>query len=232
MDREIVKNVMDLIKKNKFAILHDSVLSQKLFSIESDFVEKNPDKVRPLADSSVFDKKNEIKLLTNDKAGKSGRAKWYIASKNVITSGKEVLDKWKVVVSSANAGGQKRDNQIEVLDNYSAFGRARVALKVFDAEQEARNFLLYAESELIRFTLLLTDEALTSLAMMVPDIIDYSDGNGIIDFKGNVDEQLYNLFHISDSGKAHIKKTLAAKDFDAEAKTLFDTDSQTDPNFG
>ena len=66
----------------------------------------------------------EIKLFTNDKAGKSGRAHWYITDKNVITSGREYLNKWKVIVSSANAGGQKRSNQIAIIDNHSAFGRS------------------------------------------------------------------------------------------------------------
>ncbi len=90
-----------------------------------------------------------FQIFTNDKAGKAGRAKWYIAKKDVITTGKEYLGKWKVVVSSANAGGQKRSNQIQVLDNYSAFGRSRVALKNFNTEEEAKNFLAYAKSKFI-----------------------------------------------------------------------------------
>lgn len=31
---------------------------------------------------------------------------WYIANKEVLTTGLEHLSKWKVIVSSANAGGQ------------------------------------------------------------------------------------------------------------------------------
>ncbi len=82
---------------------------------------------------------------------KSGRAKWYIANKGVITTGLEYLNRWKVIVSSANAGGQKRSNQIAIVDNHSAFGRSRVALKTFATEQEAKNFFKYATSEIIRF---------------------------------------------------------------------------------
>ena len=231
LDRVIVDRILKGISDNHFAILHDSVLSQKLFSIESDFVEKNPDKVRPL-DSGDFDKTTEIKLFTNDKAGKSGRAKWYITNRSVITTAEDVLNKWKVVVSSANAGGQKRDSQIEILDNYSAFGRARVALKVFDTEKEAKNFLKYATSELVRFAFLLTDEALTSLALMVPDIKDYTDGNGIIDFSRNVDEQLYSLFGISKEGIRHIQQTLIEKSKTIIQESLFNDDSLIDPQFG
>lgn len=50
------------------------------------------------------------------------------------------------------------------MDNHSAFGRSRVALKTFETENEARNFFKYATSEIIRFAFLMTDESLTSLA--------------------------------------------------------------------
>lgn len=113
LDTDIV-SCLDLAIE-KFSCLHASILSQKLFSIESDFVEKNPSLVREYNEGDSFDINSEIKLFTNDKAGKSGRARWYIADKNVITTGVEHLNKWKVIVSSANAGGQKRSNQIAVI---------------------------------------------------------------------------------------------------------------------
>lgn len=205
----IVESLEKFIEKH--ACLHQSILSQKLFSIESDFVEKNPGLVREYNVGDDFDSVHEIKLFTNDKAGKAGRSRWYIANRKVITSGMEYLDKWKVIVSSANAGGQKRSNQIAIVDNHSAFGRSRVALKTFDTEKEAQNFFKYATSEIIRFAFLLTDESLTSLAKKVPDIIDYSDDNGIIDFTGNVDAQLYRLLDISEPDQMFIRKTLAEK---------------------
>ena len=105
-----------------------------------------PFSAKEFNDGDYYNPETEIKLFTNDKAGKSGRARWYIADKNVITSGSEYLNKWKVIVSSANAGGQKRSNQIAIVDNHSAFGRSRVALKTFATEKEARNFLKYATS--------------------------------------------------------------------------------------
>lgn len=208
----IVNEIDTVVKQNDYGYLNDSVLSQKLFGIESEFVEENPTLVREYNLGDKFDPKHEIKLFTNDKKGKAGRARWYIANRDVITSGTEYLDKWKVIVSSANAGGQKRSNQMAVVDNHSAFGRSRVALKTFDTEKEARNFYAYAQSELIRFAFLLTDEALTSLGKWVPDILDYSDDNGIIDFNKDINEQLYKLFNIDDDMQKHIKSVLAAKE--------------------
>lgn len=209
LDDKIVHCLESMI--SKYACLHESVLSQKLFSIESDFVEKNPNLVREYNEDESFDPETEIKLFTNDKAGKSGRARWYIANKDVITTGVEYLDRWKVIVSSANAGGQKRSNQIAIVDNHSAFGRSRVALKTFATKQEAKNFFKYATSEIIRFAFLLTDESLTSLAKKVPDLLDYSDNNGLIDYSGNVNEQLYTLFGIDDQNQQHIREVLASK---------------------
>lgn len=188
-DNEIIKRLDNAIKS--FGCLHDSILPRNLFSIESDFVEKNPSLVKEYNDGDYYNPETEIKLFTNDKAGKSGRARWYIADKNVITSGSEYLNKWKVIVSSANAGGQKRSNQIAIVDNHSAFGRSRVALKTFATEKEARNFFKYATSEVIRFAFLLTDESLTSLAKKVPDLLDYTDTNSLIDYDKDINTQLY-----------------------------------------
>lgn len=208
-NNEIIKRLDNAIKS--FGCLHDSILPRNLFSIESDFVEKNPSLVKEFNDGDYYNPQTEIKLFTNDKAGKSGRARWYIANKNVIASGSEYLNKWKVIVSSANAGGQKRSNQIAIVDNHSAFGRSRVALKTFATEKEAINFFKYATSEIIRFAFLLTDESLTSLAKKVPDLLDYSDENGIIDYNRDVNAMLYRLFDINETSQQYIQEILALK---------------------
>lgn len=63
-------------------------------------------------------------------------------------------------------------------------------------EKEAINFFKYATSEIIRFAFLLTDESLTSLGKKVPDLLDYQDDNGIVDYSGDINAQLYKLFGI------------------------------------
>ena len=141
-----------------------------------------------------------------------GRSTWYVTRKTFIPSNKELIDEWQVVVSSANAGGQKRSNQLSIIDNHSAFGRSRVALKSFKTEKEAENFFKYASSYLVRYALLMTDESLTSLAKRAPDIIDYTDSNGIIDFSQNINEQLYELFNITSEERAYIEEIIDRKD--------------------
>ena len=150
-DETIARKITSFILDNNLKSLSSSpTINQKLFQIESSFVELNPDKVE-IYNGQEFDKKTHIKLLANDKAGKAGRATWYIAKRNVIKVRQELIDKYKVVVSSANAGGQKRDNKLEILEPATAFGRSRLALKAFDTEIEARNFYKYVSSKFIRF---------------------------------------------------------------------------------
>jgi hypothetical protein len=84
-------------------------------------------------------------------------------------------------------------------------------LKTFKTEKEARNFYKYVKSELIRFAFLMTDESLTSLAKQVPDILDYSDNNGYINYGRDVNEQLYELFNIGKDQREHIKKLYLRK---------------------
>ena len=165
---------------------------------------KNPEKVKLLEENEVIDYSKNIKLFTNDKAGKTGRAKWYVVKREVIEHNANLIDEWKVTVSSANAGGQKRDNQISVMDNHSAFGRSRIALKVFKTQQEANNFLKYAKSKFIRFAFLLTDESLTSLGKEVPDILEYKDENAFIDFSRGVDQQLAKLLGLTEEETKYI----------------------------
>ncbi len=203
-DGKILNKISDVVKKHGLPYMHDRILPRNLFGIESDFVEKNPEKVRVFSNDGIMDFKKEIKLFTNDKAGKAGRAKWFVASRDIIKSNDSYIDEWQVVVSSANAGGQKRDNQIEVIDNHSAFGRSRVALSSFKTMEEARNFFNYCNTKLIKFMFLMTDESLTSLGKKVPDVTDYSSGNTLIDFTGDLDNQLYQLVGLTDEEVAYI----------------------------
>ena len=209
-DGSVISKVNKFVNERHLQFMFDRILPRTLYGIESNFVEENPSEVKELTDGYVLNP-NEIKLFTNDKAGKAGRSKWYVADKSIIESGKEYLSEWQVVVSSANAGGQKRDNQIEIIDNHSAFGRSRVALGSFKAEKEAVNFYHYCKTTLIRFMFLMTDEALTSLGKKVPDIMDYSDQNALIDFSKDLNSQLYALVGLTAEEISYIESVVKAK---------------------
>lgn len=195
-DAKVMDKIDRFVKKNKLDYLHEHITPRTLFGIESNFAQENPDKVE-LFNGQKYDKSKYIKLFTNDKAGKAGRATWFLALRNVIDKNSDLVDKYKVVVSSANAGGQKRDNQLEIMPAGTAFGRSRVALRVFNTLKEAQNFKKYVASYFIRYTFLMTNEDLSSLAKRVPDFINYSDNNQYLNFNGDIDSQLSKLMNIT-----------------------------------
>ena len=77
--------------------------------------------------------------------------------------------------------------------------------KSFKTLKEAENFLEYANSILVRFTFLMTDESISSLAKKSPDILDYTESNRFIDFTKNIDKQLYSLIRLSDEEIKYIE---------------------------
>ena len=204
----IVEKVEKFVNENGLNYISNRVLSQKLFGIESEFVELNPKKVKPLTEGYKL-AEDEIKLYTNDRAGKAGRSQWYVANRSVIDKDKQkYIDQWKVVVSSANAGGQKRDSQLAIIDNHSAFGRSRVALGSFKTKAEAENFYKFCRTALVRFMFLMTDEALTSLGKKVPDLMDYSSKNVLIDFTKDLNQQLNELVGLTKEEVDYINSSI------------------------
>lgn len=208
-DLAVAEKVRVFVDKNSFRYLHDQILPRSLFGIESDFISKNASKARKYVDGDKLDIFKEVKLFTNDKAGSAGRSMWFVVEKDTIKKNMRYISEWQVVVSSAHAGGQEgRDNQLSIVDNMSAFGRARVALASFKTYGEAMNFYNYMCTYIVRFMFLMTDEALTSLGKRVPDLIDYSENNTFIDFTADLDEQLYKKIGLTEEEIQYVENTV------------------------
>lgn len=205
-DMDLSAKLEEFISHYSLRPMFDSILPRSLFGIESDFVSKHPNKISLYSEDMSLDYTRQIKILTNDKAGKSGRAKWFVADNAVISNNEKYIHEWQVVVSSANAGGQKRDRQLQIIDNHSAFGRVRVALSSFSCKEEAENFYKYVDSYIIKYAFLLTDEALSSLGKKVPDLLDYHSSNSLIDFSKDIDLQLKHLLGLTEEEFSYMKE--------------------------
>lgn len=225
-DEIINKKVKAFIEDKNLSNINSRVLPRSLFSVESNFVENNPSMVEELTEDRLLNYATEIKLYTNDKAGKAGRSRWYVALRELIKTNAEYIDEWQVVVSSANAGGQKRDSQISIIDNHSAFGRSRVALGSFKTKEEANNFFKYCRTYLVRFMFLMTDESLTSLGKKVPDVMDYTGDNTIVDFSKDLNRQLYNAVGLTPEEINYVEGRIKGMDM---ARSLAD-DNDEDGN--
>ncbi len=197
---------------NGLGNLNEKIFPRSFFGIESNFVANNPKLIRPLVGGGRVDWKNEVKLLANDKAGKAGRSTWYVIKRSAIKENNASIDLWKVVVSSANAGGQKRDWQLELLDNHSAFGRSRVALGMFKTKEEAENFFKFCQSYLVRFLFLMSAEALKTLAKEVPCFVDWKTAGGMIDFSSDINSQLCTLLKLTDSEANYVAERICSID--------------------
>ena len=218
-DGAILAKVRAFCAEHDLGKLNEKILPRSFFGVESNFVANNPKLVRPYSKGMSVDWEKEAKLLANDKAGKAGRSTWYVIKRSAIKENNAAIDLWKVVVSSANAGGQKRDWQLELLDNHSAFGRSRVALGMFKTKQEAENFFKFCQSYLVRFLFLMTDEALTTLAKEVPSFADWKKAGGLIDFNGDINAQLCNLVKLTKSEAAYVASTIHNLDKSRHRKT-------------
>jgi len=209
LDRTIVEKISKFKNKENLDYISSTVSEQKFFGIESNFVELNISKVKPYTKDYEL-KENEIRILTNDKSGSQGRSKWFVVDESLINKNTDSIHKWKVVVSSAHPGGQDgRDNQLEVLDDRSVFGRARVSLKMFTTKKEAENFYKFFTSNIIKFSLLLTDENLASFGRQTIDILNYKDDNKYIDFTKDIDQQLIRLLGLTEDEYKYILKVVS-----------------------
>lgn len=208
-DIKIVEKIKKFVTKNNLNYLNSEILPRgdSLFGIDNDLIIKNKNQAE-LYTNQTIDYNKKIKVLTNDKPGPAGRTKWFVINKDLIRQNTKYITEWQVVVSSAHPGGQDgRSNQLEIVDNHSAFGRARVALKSFETKKEAENFEKYINCKFIRYALLLTDESLTSLAKYVPNLSNYTD-SCYIDFSKPIDDQLYKLLGLNNDEIKYIESKL------------------------
>ena len=177
------------------------------FKIESNFVELNPEKVSLQKDRF----NNPILLLTNDKAGSTGRATRFYCERDTITSGEEYIDHYKVIMPSAypkktlTSGGpninnvKKRLSQlVEVLPSQSAHGRSRMMLFNSKCKEEADNFIKYVKTNFFAFLILQEPNRRSSIGQIIPDQNFTSDSD--IDWTksiAEIDQQLYKKYDLS-----------------------------------
>ena len=130
----------------------------------------------------------------------------------------------------ANAGGQKRDWQLELLDNHSAFGRSRVALGMFKTKTEAGNFMKFCQSDIVRFLFLMADEVLTTLAKEVPWFGEWKTADGLLDFNDDVNKQLCTLFKLTKPEATYVTKTIRTLDASRGKSTRSSTRNTASPS--
>ena len=203
------QKVLDIINKVKSqtftGFLSQTVYSRKPFGIRS-FQRGFP--AKPGRNISLF--------------GSDGIT--YMEEKDVPQN-KEIVDKWKVIMSKASAehagqtdaNGRKRIvSRLEVLPPYTICTESYLLLDIFDNEEEAQNLKKYIRTCFTRFLLasiLITQNIVRDKFKFVP-IQNYKT-NSDIDWNQSIpdiDRQLYTKYNLSDDEIAFIEKMIKPMD--------------------
>lgn len=203
------QKVLDIINKVKSqtftSFLSQTVYSRKPFGIRS-FQRGFP--AKPGRNISLF--------------GSDGIT--YMEEKDVPQN-KEIVDKWKVIMSKASAehagqtdaNGRKRIvSRLEVLPPYTICTESYLLLDIFDNEEEAQNLKKYIRTCFTRFLLasiLITQNIVRDKFKFVP-IQNYKN-NSDIDWSQSIpdiDRQLYTKYNLSDDEIAFIEKMIKPMD--------------------
>ena len=199
------QKVLDIINKVKSqtftGFLSQTVYSRKPFGIRS-FQHGFP--AKPGRNISLF--------------GSDGIT--YMEEKDVPQN-KEIVDKWKVIMSKASAehagqtdtNGRKRIvSRLEVLPPYTICTESYLLLDIFDNEEEAQNLKKYIRTCFTRFLLasiLITQNIVRDKFKFVP-IQNYKK-NSDIDWTQSIqdiDRQLYSKYNLSEDEIAFIEKMI------------------------
>lgn len=183
-------------------------VSNKTFGIESDFVEDNP----KLVSLTPAQFKEPIRLLTNDRAGSAGRAKWFYIEKSTIKKNVDLIDGYKVAMASAYpkktlvSGTPTVDNVLkrssEIIKLYppkTVFGRSKMLIFSSSEKVNSENFMKYTQTRFFAYMVLNEPNRSFSFGFVIP-ALNFTE-NSDIDWSkpiADIDKQLYVKYHLDD----------------------------------
>lgn len=197
----------------------EKYVSNKTFGIESDFIEKNP----KLFSLNPSDFKDPIKLLTNDKSGSAGRAKWFYINRTTIEKNVDLIDEYKVAMPSAYpkktlvSGVPTIDNVlnraseiIKIFKPKEVFGRSKMLIYHSPKKADVDNFMKYIQTRFFAYMVLNEPNRSFSFGFIIP-LLNFT-VNSDIDWSktiAEIDQQLYGKYGLSnqeiDFIETHIK---------------------------
>lgn len=171
---------------------------------ESNFVQYNKQSVLYVKDRKQPAPLGYTKVLTNDKAGSGGKAKWFYIFTTALD--RAPSDRYKVIISSAYPNeGFNNSNNIEVLDKDESFGRTKMAICDSDALDKALNCKKYLSTNFAKGIVLMTPY---KFLYYLPDFDTiYNDIDWSVTIP-EIDQQLYKKYNFSSEEIAFIEKMI------------------------
>lgn len=150
---------------------------------------------------------NKIKIYANITGDRHGKTYYYLMDKpeNLV-----VNNKYKVCAGQSIIENSHRPLRLFLFDKGTYFGRSSVSMAYFDDKKSAENFLKYASTTFYEFCVRLSlSGRMRSWCYYNPDFIDYTSSNIWVNWDKsveNIDEQLFNLFELTDEDIEVMKK--------------------------
>jgi superfamily II DNA or RNA helicase len=182
-------------------------VSNKTFGIESDFIEKYPELFSLTPDKF----KEPIKLLTNDKSGSSGRAKWYYIERKTIGKNINLIDEYKVAMPSAYPKKtlvsskptieqvlSRASEIIQIFEPKEIFGRSKMLIFNSPDKVDVENFMKYTQTRFFAYMVLNEPNRSFSFGFVIP-LLDFTSKSDIDWSKSivEIDQQLYAKYNLS-----------------------------------
>lgn len=125
-------------------------------SCESNFVQKNPkDVLGEVKNRREITPNGYTKVLTNNKAGSGGKAKWYYIKTSALD--RIQPEHYKVITSSAYPNEAfKNSNNIEIIGKDEMFGRSKLAIYDTEDINKAKDFVKYLRTNFVKIIVLMT----------------------------------------------------------------------------
>jgi len=193
-----VKLIGDKLKK---------YVSNKTFGIESNFIEKNPKLNSFKADRF----KEPIRLLTNDRSGSAGRAKWFYVERTTILKNTNLIDQYKVAMPSAYpkktlVSGVPTIQQvlsrtseiIQIFEPKEVFGRSKMLIFYSSEKIDVENFIKYTQTRFFAYMVLNEPNRSFSFGFVIP-LLDFTISSDVNWSKpiSEIDKQLFSKYNFS-----------------------------------
>lgn len=182
-------------------------VSNKTFGIESDFIENNPN----LYSLEPKQFHNPIRLLTNDRSGSSGRAKWFYIDRITIEKNINLIDHYKVAMPSAYPKQKlssgiptieqvlsRASEIIQIFEPNEVFGRSKMLIFHSYEKIDVENFMKYTQTRFFAYMVLNEPNRSFTFGFVIP-LLDFT-VNSDIDWSkslSEIDQQLFSKYNLS-----------------------------------
>lgn len=174
-------------------------------SCESSFVEMFPEYIlSEVENRNIPAPKGFTKVITNDKAGSGGKAKWYY----IKTEKLDYLqpEEYKVIVASAYPNESlKNIKNIEIIDKFEMFGRTKICIYSSSSYEDVNNFLKFIQTDFAQAVIHMTP---LKIFYYMPDFDELKKS---IDWNKSIQEienEIFDKYNFTLEERNHIKASI------------------------